>query len=174
MESAKIYEKLISLIKMAQGDRSLNQFALNCNVNAGHLSRILNGKFVNPPKPDFLKKIAEHSYNNVTYPELMNAAGYLIAEHIKPIGDLVTATNTSVLSKDEHSLLNKKDEKDVEKLLNSTMEYIENQEGLMLNGEILDDQDIELLKQAIKNGLEYAKISNKKRFTPKKYRKDNK
>lgn len=67
--------------------------------------------------------------------------------------------------------LTPKDEKDVEKLLNKTMDYIESQEGIMLNGEILDDQDIELLKQAIKNGLEYAKISNKKKYTPKKYRK---
>lgn len=66
--------------------------------------------------------------------------------------------------------LNKKDEKDVEKLLNNTMSYLESQEGLMLSGEPIDENDFELLKQAIKNGLEYAKISNKKKYTPKKYR----
>jgi transcriptional regulator with XRE-family HTH domain len=77
------------------------------------------------------------------------------------------------MSTDENSNnLTKKDEKDVEKLLNQTMNYIENQEGIMLNGEILDENDLLLLKQAIKNGLEIAKISNKKKFTPKKYRKD--
>jgi len=45
---------------------------------------------------------------------------------------------------------------------------IDSQEGLMLNGEILDEEDLLLLKQAIRNGLEYAKISNKKKYTPKK------
>ena len=43
----------------------------------------------------------------------------------------------------------------------------------MLNGEILDDEDFELFRQAVKNGLTYAKISNKKKYTPKKYRKNN-
>lgn len=80
MEKNESYEQLIMLIKQAQGDRSLNQFALNCNVNAGHLSRVLNGKFVNPPTPDFLKKIALHAQNDVTYEGLMEAAGYLVSD----------------------------------------------------------------------------------------------
>lgn len=66
--------------------------------------------------------------------------------------------------------LNKKDMQDIEKILNKTIEVLQTQEGLMLNGEILDEEDVELLTQAIKNGLEYAKISNKKKYTPKKYR----
>lgn len=70
--------------------------------------------------------------------------------------------------------LTKKDEKDIEKLLDKTIELIDNQEGLMLNGEVLDDEDLLLLKQAIRNGLEYAKISNKKKYTRKDYRKDTK
>jgi transcriptional regulator with XRE-family HTH domain len=78
MNKNESYEKLLTLIKQAQGDRSLNQFALNCNVNAGHLSRVLNGKFVNPPTPDFLKKISQHAYNEVTYDNLMEAAGYTV------------------------------------------------------------------------------------------------
>lgn len=82
MVKIESYEKLIVLIKQAQGDRSLNQFALNCNVNAGHLSRVLNGKFVNPPKPEFLKKIAQHAHNNVSYESLMDAAGYIEADTI--------------------------------------------------------------------------------------------
>ena len=77
MEKVQSFEKLFFLIKQAQGDRSLNQFALNCDVNAGHLSRVLNGKFVNPPTPDFLKKISLHAHNAVTYDSLMEAAGYL-------------------------------------------------------------------------------------------------
>lgn len=67
--------------------------------------------------------------------------------------------------------LTQKDEKDIEKLLNDTMNALDNTNGLMLQGEIVDEEDLELLKMAIRNGLEYAKISNKKKYTPKKFRK---
>lgn len=67
--------------------------------------------------------------------------------------------------------LTKKDEKDIEKSLNKTLEMLENQEGLMLSGEPIDDEDFELIKAAILNGLEYAKKVNKKKYTPKKFRK---
>lgn len=45
------------------------------------------------------------------------------------------------------------EEKDIEELLEETME----QQGLMLNGEIVDESDLILLRQAIRNGIEYAK-----------------
>ncbi|GAA0115688.1 helix-turn-helix domain-containing protein [Clostridium senegalense] len=69
--------------------------------------------------------------------------------------------------------LNEKDEKDIEKQLDKILNGLENEEGLMLNGEILDETTRELLAQSIKNGLEYAKLTSKKKFTPKKYRKNN-
>lgn len=65
--------------------------------------------------------------------------------------------------------LTAKDKKDIEKM---TQEFLDGLKGgAMLNGEILDETDLELFTQAIKNGLEYAKLSNKKKYTPKKYRK---
>lgn len=67
--------------------------------------------------------------------------------------------------------LTKKDERDIEKTLNKTLEMLENQEGLMLSGELIDEDDFELIKAAIQNGLEYAKKVNKKKFTPKKFKK---
>lgn len=73
--------------------------------------------------------------------------------------------------KEESSILTSKDEKDIEKATEKFLEGLEG--GAMLNGEILDDEDFELFKQAVKNGLTYAKISNKKKYTPKKYREDN-
>ncbi len=76
------YSRLIFLIKEAQGNKSLNQFALTCNVNAGHLSRLLSGNFVNPPSPETLKKIA-NSNNKVSYVELLIASGYLEEKDIK-------------------------------------------------------------------------------------------
>lgn len=67
--------------------------------------------------------------------------------------------------------LTQKDEKDIEKTLNKTLEMLEKQEGLMLSGELIDEDDFELIKAAIQNGLEYAKKVNKKKYTPKKFRK---
>lgn len=69
-----------------------------------------------------------------------------------------------------HPVLNAKDERDIGKRLKKTLELLENQPAVMLDGEILDEEDIEILARSIKAGLEYAKISNKKKYTPKKYR----
>lgn len=73
----KSYQDLIKLIKKAQGTKTLNQFALGVGVNAGHLSRILNGNFKNPPSPDTLRKIAKNSRGDVSYQDLMKACGYI-------------------------------------------------------------------------------------------------
>lgn len=115
------------------------------------------------PENDLLQKIADYLGVSIDY--------LLCRTDIKEINSIDIPSKTAV-NYNSNNGLNKKDEKDVEKLLNQTIEALESQEGLMLNGEILDEEDILLLKQAIKNGLEYAKISNKKKYTPKKYRKD--
>lgn len=54
-------------------------------------------------------------------------------------------------------------EKDVEELLEETMSQILNQDGLMLNGEIVDDNDLMLLRNALKNGIEYVKSMKSKK-----------
>lgn len=52
-------------------------------------------------------------------------------------------------------------EKDIEELLEETMSQILDQKGLMLNGQIVDDDDLVLLRNAIKNGIELAKTMQK-------------
>jgi len=83
------------------------------------------------------------------------------------ITDIVT---TPVLNGLQQQLT-KKDEKDIEKTLNRTIEMLENQEGLMLSGKPIDEDDFELIKAAIQNELKYAKKVNKKKFTPNKFKK---
>ncbi|MFV3013930.1 helix-turn-helix domain-containing protein [Clostridium botulinum] len=85
--------------------------------------------------------------------------------------DIKTTYETASSSKSDSydPELNSKDKRDIEKMTDKFLEGLEG--GAMLNGEILDESDLELFKQAVKNGLEYAKISNKKKYTPKKYRK---
>ena len=67
--------------------------------------------------------------------------------------------------------LNKKDERDIAKRLEQTLDQLESdQDGLMFSGEPLDDQTRELLKASIQNSITIAKINAKQKFTPKKYR----
>lgn len=54
-------------------------------------------------------------------------------------------------------------EKDVEELLEETMSQILDQDGLMLNGQIVDDNDLILLRNALKNGIEYVKSMKSKK-----------
>lgn len=94
-------------------------------------------------------------------------------EFVQKCADFFNVTADYMVGKTNNKLFTTKDERDIGVILDETIRMIDNQEGLMLNGEILDDEDLLLLKQAIRNGLEYAKISNKKKYTPKKYRKNN-
>ena len=70
--------------------------------------------------------------------------------------------------------LSQRDERDIAKRLENTLNALENsQESLMFSGEPLDDQTRELLKASIENSLKIAKINAKQKFTPKKYRTNN-
>ena len=70
--------------------------------------------------------------------------------------------------------LTKKDERDIAKTLEETLSQLESdQEGLLFSGEVLDDETRELLKISLENSIRMAKITAKKKFTPKKYRKES-
>ena len=154
MEINKAFDALINIIKKAQGDRSLNQFALNCEVNAGHLSRILNGKFVNPPSPDFLRKISEHASNNVTYEDLMEAAGHTSRTVKKPTETASPALETA------------EEEKDIEMKLTKIKKDLEQHQGLMLSGDPVSKEAVQSILDAIEYGMKQAKVINKK-YSPK-------
>lgn len=79
----------------------------------------------------------------------------------------------SDLIEEKIPLLTEKDEKDIEKTLQDTLNQLESeQNGLMFSGQALDDETRELLKISLENSLRMAKITAKKKFTPKKYRAD--
>ena len=68
--------------------------------------------------------------------------------------------------------LTQKDERDIEKRLQNTIEELESlQDGLTFSGEALDDESRELLTISLKNSLEIAKRAAKQKYTPKKYKK---
>ena len=98
------------------------------------------------------------------------------AEKIQQIADLLGVSvdyllNGKEASEKEHSLT-AKDEKDIEKILKQTEEQLLSQEGLMFDGKPASQESIDSILSAIRVGVEMAKIKNKEKYTPKKYKKD--
>lgn len=73
--------------------------------------------------------------------------------------------------------LTKKDERDIKKVLDNTKKQLEglmDTDGLMFDGEPASDETIQSILQAMEMGMALAKQKNKEKYTPKKYKKDNK
>lgn len=70
------------------------------------------------------------------------------------------------------SSLTPRDEKDIAAKLERLMAQLEDAGDLMFDGNPMSDEARESIKSAMKLGLEAAKLKNKARFTPKKYRKE--
>lgn len=66
--------------------------------------------------------------------------------------------------------LNKKDEKEITNVLESTREYLMSQDGLMFDGEPATEEGIQSILDALELGLEMAKKRNKEKYTPNKYK----
>lgn len=70
--------------------------------------------------------------------------------------------------------LTEKDERDISRRLDKMLSELDSQgSALMFDGEPLDDESRELLISALENSIRMAKIINKRKYTPKKYRKDH-
>lgn len=66
--------------------------------------------------------------------------------------------------------LSSRNERDIERDLKDTLGKLDSQDGLMFDGEALDDDTRELLRISLENTIRTAKIASKKKFTPKKYK----
>ena len=69
------------LLQKAKGDRSLNRFGYEANVDPGYLSRLLRCQVETPPGALILMKIAGRASNKVTIEQLLGAAGYVDAPY---------------------------------------------------------------------------------------------
>jgi len=107
------------------------------------------------PKQDKLQKIAD--YFGVTLDYLM---GNTHANEQTPPETQKAPT------------LNKKDERDIAKTLEQLRETLENEEGLMFYGDPMSNEAKESILAAMKLGVQAAKLKNKEKYTPKKYKKD--
>lgn len=73
-------EKFSQLLKKAVGKRSLNEYARQADVSNSYISNLINCKKENPPEGKTIKKLADAAHNNVTYFDLLEAAGLLPPE----------------------------------------------------------------------------------------------
>lgn len=68
--------------------------------------------------------------------------------------------------------LTAKDEKDIAKLLEEMMEGLNSDASLQFMGEPMSEEERELLRISLENTLRMSKQMAKRKFTPKKYRKE--
>lgn len=74
-------------------------------------------------------------------------------------------------NKEWNPTLTEKDERDIQKKLSETLNQLDNESGLMFDGEALDDRTRELLKDSLEFAIRNAKMLTKEKYTPKKYKK---
>ena len=72
---------------------------------------------------------------------------------------------------DKEPQLKPKDERDIKNILANTEQLLK-QDGLMFDGDPASPEAIESILSAMQIGMEMAKKKNKKKYTPKKYKKD--
>ncbi len=92
---------------------------------------------------------------------------------VDTLKSIANALNVSVSSiiKEDDSLpnLNQKEEKDIAKKLENILASMDTQTGLSFNGEPLDEETKELVREAIESNLRLAKKIAKQKFASKKY-----
>lgn len=153
------------------------QLAQKCNMYESQIRKYELGSA--NPKIETLKKIADAL--KVPASSLYGDDRNIIANDFTPL--LASLIDTSEAeaklwdsisepSKKTVIVRNPKNEKDIEKLLNSTLEEILSQEGLMFEGDPATPEAIDSILSAMKIGMEMAKKKNKEKYTPKKYKKD--
>ena len=137
-----------------------------------------------------LRKLLE--INNMTQAELakkMDTTTATLSRYVtgkrQPKGEIVAkmayllnTTSDYILTgkedKDSESILNNRDKKDIEKDLKKIMDDFRDGESgpVYFDGIELDEDDMDKLEIAMRTALEIAKVKNKEKYTPKKYKKD--
>ncbi len=146
-----MYERFAELLK----EKGITSYRISkeISISQSTLSDWKKGK--STPKADKLQLIANYLDVSLDY-----LVGKTDVRH--------TATESQ-----KENILTKKDERDIQKKIQSILDDLDNQEdALMYNGEPLELDDItrELLRNSLENGLRIAKIKAKEKYTPKKYR----
>ncbi len=132
----------------------LNETAKKAGITGGYLSSIENNKKTNIGT-DILRALAD-------------VLGVSIREFYNDDKDVSVNENID----NNLPALNNKDEKDIAKKLTETLDCLEgSQDGLMFDGEPIDEETKELLRISLENSMKLAKQIAKQKYTPNKYKK---
>ncbi|EGO8565465.1 TPA: helix-turn-helix transcriptional regulator [Enterococcus faecalis] len=99
------------------------------------------------------------------------------AETLQKVADYFGVTTDYLLGRTDTPQFTRKDERDIQHMLDDMINGLSDKNSLayMKNGgEELDEEAAELLRDSLERTARRAKILAKEKFTPKKYRKDNK
>lgn len=100
----------------------------------------------------------------------------LSAKNTKIVADYFGVTTDYLLTGEETKkapALTEKDERDIERRLSAMIADLSGPtDGLMFDGEPIDDETRQLLEVSLRNQLEISKRIAKQKYTPKKYRKE--
>ena len=73
--------------------------------------------------------------------------------------------------KEWQPVLSDKEERDLDKKVEDLLSAVDSDTGLMLDGQIMDDETREIFTMNLKNALRTTKLAAKAKYTPNKYRK---
>lgn len=95
------------------------------------------------------------------------------ADVLRRIADYFGVPMSFFLGENEKApLLTEKEQRDIARDLEGIMEQLDGSGDLMFDGDPMSAEARESIRAAMKLGLEAARLKNKARFTPKKYRKE--
>ena len=131
------------------------ELAKKVNTTKGTISNYENG--YSTPSNEMLALLAD---------VLETSTDYLLGRSDNP------RSNNPSNHKDNLPRLTEKDERDIAKQLEKILDSMDSDTALAFDGEPLDEETKELVRAAIESNLRLTKQLAKKKFTPKKYRKD--
>lgn len=96
------------------------------------------------------------------------------AERLQKVADYFDVTTDYLLGRTDTPQFTRKDERDVQKILEEMTQGLNNKNELAFlknGGQEIDPEDAELLSASLENVIRQSKLIAKQKFTPKKYRK---
>lgn len=96
------------------------------------------------------------------------------SERLQAVADYFDVTTDYLLGRTDTPQFTRKDERDVQKILEEMTQGLNNKNELAFlknGGQEIDPEDAELLSASLENVIRQSKLIAKQKFTPKKYRK---
>lgn len=114
--------------------------------------------------------------NNTALNKVEKGTRKLSSSELSELASVFNVTTDYLLGRTPTSQFTQRDERDVQKTLEEMFNGLSDKNALsyMKNGDQeIDEEDAELLRASLENAIRMSKILAKKKFTPKKYRKND-